>query len=264
MPSWFSKVFKESVPLDAPRPPVSPEEMGAEVNEFVSAPPEPRRVVHAPVLLEPEAASAWSPEVRIKAKFDAAEDEYTFLVDRPVLEGLSFWAPDADTAYTHSPLAGALFDLGGVRRVLIHEFTVKVTMNGTDRRPWEQVAKELGDQLRAHLKSGMPVVHQDFLDQIPPEEEIRALLQEHIDRELNPGIASHSGEIILNRVQGNTAYITMGGGCQGCAASSITLRSGVDQVFREAVPTLGALLDETDHASGANPYFRQLPAGMGS
>jgi Fe-S cluster biogenesis protein NfuA len=55
----------------------------------------------------------------------------------------------------------------------------------------------------------------------------------------------------------------MGGGCQGCAASSITLRQGVEQSFRAAVPHLGALLDETDHTAGANPFFTELPVGMG-
>jgi Fe-S cluster biogenesis protein NfuA len=97
---------------------------------------------------------------------------------------------------------------------------------------------------------------------MPSEEEIRDALQGVIDREINPGIASHSGVIKLNRVVGNTAYITMGGGCQGCAASKITLRSGVERSFRQAVPALGALLDETDHAAGVNPFFQELPSGM--
>ena len=88
-------------------------------------------------------------------------------------------------------------------------------------------------------------------------------LQRVIDEEINPGIASHSGVITLNRVNGNTIYITMGGGCQGCAASSVTLRSGVEGSFRKEVPQLGAVLDETDHQSGVNPFFREMPAGMG-
>jgi len=88
-------------------------------------------------------------------------------------------------------------------------------------------------------------------------------LQKVVDEQLNPGIAAHSGVITLNRVEGNTAYITMGGGCQGCAASTITLRNGIEGAFRDAVPEVGAILDETDHTAGTNPFFRELPAGMG-
>ena len=262
MPSWFSKVFKDTAPTaDAAPAPVA---LQGEPDDYEDDYPEPRRVVQARVLVDDEQASAWSPDIQIKARYSSMEDEYTLMVDRPLLEGHSFLAPDAGTAYAHAPLAGAIFDLGGVRQVLIHEMTVTVTKDGTDRRPWEEIGRELGAQIRAHLKSGLPVVAPDFLAQIPAEEIIRERLQAVIDQELNPGIASHSGVIILNRVKGNTAYITMGGGCQGCAASSITLRGGVEQVFRQAVPELGAILDETDHASGSNPYFRELPTGMGA
>jgi Fe-S cluster biogenesis protein NfuA len=83
-----------------------------------------------------------------------------------------------------------------------------------------------------------------------------------IDLEINPGIAAHSGVITLERVIGNTAFIKMGGGCQGCAASTITLREGVHKAFRDAAPQVGAILDETDHTAGSNPFYRNLPAGM--
>ena len=83
-----------------------------------------------------------------------------------------------------------------------------------------------------------------------------------IDDEINPGIASHGGFVNLERVQGNTIFITMGGGCQGCAASAITLRRGIHTAFRSAVPQIGAIYDETDHAAGTNPYFNEIPAGM--
>jgi Fe-S cluster biogenesis protein NfuA len=97
---------------------------------------------------------------------------------------------------------------------------------------------------------------------MPEEEIIRRKIQTVLDLEVNPGIAAHSGIVSLERVEGNTVYITMGGGCQGCAASTITLRHGIHTAFRRAVPEIGAIYDETDHAAGVNPYFTKLPAGM--
>jgi Fe-S cluster biogenesis protein NfuA len=258
MPSWFSKVFKEDeAPATPGAAPLLEDDFEEEEESY-----RPRRVVNAPVLVEEEELSGWSPEVRIKAKGDDFSDTCTFLIDRPVLEGLSFWCPDRDTANTHSPLAAALFDLGGVSSVLLHDMTVTVQREDSST-PWEAFAKEAGAQIRAQLKSGIPVLHPDYVESIPDEDTIREQLQGVIDREINPGIASHSGLITLHRVQGNTAYITMGGGCQGCAASTITLRQGIESAFRAAVPQLGALLDETDHSAGSNPFFRELPAGMG-
>ena len=97
---------------------------------------------------------------------------------------------------------------------------------------------------------------------LPDSEAIEATLQKVIDTQINPGIAAHSGSIKLDRVEGNTAYIEMMGGCQGCAASDITLRQGIHQAFREAVPQVGAILDTTDHGAGTNPYFTEMPVGM--
>ncbi|MBI3118623.1 MAG: hypothetical protein HYZ00_08050, partial [Candidatus Hydrogenedentes bacterium] len=106
MPSWFSKVFKETdlgtparAGTEAPREEVSLNDYEDE-EEFM----ELRRVVQALVVVDEEETSGWSADVRIKAKYDPVEDKYTLLVDRPVLEGLSFWCPDPETAYAQSPL----------------------------------------------------------------------------------------------------------------------------------------------------------------
>jgi Fe-S cluster biogenesis protein NfuA len=57
--------------------------------------------------------------------------------------------------------------------------------------------------------------------------------------------------------EGTEVYIEMGGGCQGCALSRMTLRQGVERMLRDAVPEITELHDVTDHAVGANPYFPQ-------
>ncbi|MCF6285472.1 MAG: NifU family protein [Candidatus Hydrogenedentes bacterium] len=263
MPSWFSKVFKadEDKESNASVPASVAEEVIEEEEEVPL--PEPRRVVNAPVLADGTGTSGYSDEIVIKAKVGPQPNECIFMVDRPLLKGLSFWAPNADAAYASAPLAATIFDSGGVLSVLIHEMTLTVTRDSMEMRSWEEMAKAIGAQIRAHLKSGMPILDPDYQERIADEATISKDLQRVIDEEINPGIASHSGVITLNRVVGNTVYITMGGGCHGCAASSITLRSGIEGAFRASVPELGAVLDETDHTSGTNPFFKELPAEMG-
>lgn len=263
MPSWFSKVFKTDD--EQVKPVAAPQAATATFDDDDDDEPMPRtrRVVHAPVSFGDDGQADLGDEIAIKARKEANVPACVLMVNRPLLQGLSFWAPEADVAYAYSPLAASLFDLGGVASVLIHDTTITVMRDGSDFSPWEDFAKRVGEQIRAHLKSGIPVLDPSYQESIPEEAEIRERLQRVIDEEINPGIASHSGVIILNRVVGNTIYITMGGGCQGCAASSITLRSGVEGTFRKEVPQLGAVLDETDHTSGVNPFFREMPAGMG-
>lgn len=263
MPSWFSKVFNKPAEDGKSSAPAEPQEIITfELDE--DKPKKVRRVVNAPILADEEETSAFSENINIKARINEGTETGVFMVDRPVLEGYSFYAPDRATAYGHSPLAAALFDLDSIASVTLHGFTVTVRRGGRNNDTYETWAKTVAEQIRAHLKSGVPVVGPEWLDKMPDEATLRAALQDVLDREINPGIAGHSGHISITNIQGNTVFIKMGGGCQGCAASSVTLRQGVETTFRTAAPHMGALLDETDHAAGENPFFKSLPAGMGA
>ncbi len=52
-----------------------------------------------------------------------------------------------------------------------------------------------------------------------------------------------------------TVYVRLGGGCQGCGMANVTLKQGIEAAIRQNVPEVAAILDTTDHASGANPYY---------
>jgi len=76
-----------------------------------------------------------------------------------------------------------------------------------------------------------------------------------LDRDVNPRIAAHGGHAELAGIEGRTAYLRLGGGCQGCGLATVTLSQGIEIAITEAVPEIADVVDVTDHASGANPYF---------
>ena len=53
-----------------------------------------------------------------------------------------------------------------------------------------------------------------------------------------------------------SAFIRMGGGCQGCGMADVTLKQGVETIIFNNVPEITQVIDETDHAAGDNPYYR--------
>ena len=258
MRTWFAKQVQDAQPV----PPVveSPAQGLAVAPDKIKA-HTPRRMVYAPVLAGASADTEGS-TIRIKAQLDLDGAQIVFMIDRPVLGGYSYYTSDRASAAEYSPLAAVLLEQSGVKSALIHEMNVTLAFNALSDASAESIARQCGQTIRAHLESGHAVMADAFLANMPSEDVIRDGLQGAIDDEINPGIAGHSGEITITAIVGNTAYIKMGGGCQGCAASGITLRHGVDQSFRRAVPQLGALLDETDHSAGSNPFFTELPAEM--
>jgi Fe/S biogenesis protein NfuA len=78
-----------------------------------------------------------------------------------------------------------------------------------------------------------------------------------LDREVNPSIASHGGHAELAGIEGATAYLRLGGGCQGCGMATVTLSQGIEVAITQAVSEINRVVDVTDHASGTNPYFEQ-------
>jgi Fe/S biogenesis protein NfuA len=50
----------------------------------------------------------------------------------------------------------------------------------------------------------------------------------------------------------------MSGGCQGCAASTATLKQGIEQILRENFGNdIDEIIDVTDHSQGDNPYYEE-------
>ena len=85
--------------------------------------------------------------------------------------------------------------------------------------------------------------------------DIKSRVQELIETSINPAVAGHGGYVELLDVKDNVVYLQMGGGCQGCGAADITLKAGIERLIKEEMPEIVEVLDTTDHAAGANPYY---------
>jgi Fe/S biogenesis protein NfuA len=83
------------------------------------------------------------------------------------------------------------------------------------------------------------------------EDKVRQLL----DQQINPALAAHGGYATLVKVDGDVAHVSMGGGCQGCAVSAMTLRDGIQAAILANVPEITEVVDTTDHAAGENPFY---------
>jgi len=176
-----------------------------------------------------------------------------FTLDRSIYNGFVRFT-SAERAQG-SPLAERLFKLPGVRAVMIQGQEVTVTHEPPV--DWRVFGPSVGAALRAHVQSSEPPVSEEAVKNAPAEDQLRQKVQKILDDQVNPAIAAHGGTISLLDVQGNTVFIKMGGGCQGCSSASATLREGVEASLRQQIPEIGQILDTTDHAAGTNPYYSE-------
>jgi Fe/S biogenesis protein NfuA len=89
-----------------------------------------------------------------------------------------------------------------------------------------------------------------------PAGPVAQAVQQVIEQKINPAIAAHGGFISLVAIDGETAYLRFGGGCQGCGMVNVTLKQGVEKILLAEVPAVTRVLDVTDHAAGENPYYQ--------
>jgi NFU1 iron-sulfur cluster scaffold homolog, mitochondrial len=189
-------------------------------------------------------------EIKITGEPSRAGDSCAFIVDRPVFAGESahFGAPEETR---HSPLAADLLQIAGVESVLIADNTVTVST----AYPVDWPVLGIGSVIRKHLRSGVPIVSEDYLRDLPSEGDLKWAIRDLLDREINPAVAQHGGFVELIDVRKNNVYLRLGGGCQGCGAADVTLKQGIEKAIRSLAPAIGEILDTTDHAAGRNPYY---------
>jgi Fe-S cluster biogenesis protein NfuA len=198
--------------------------------------------------------------LRIRAETSPADPHsMRFVLERDVQQGALASFANA-TAAQGAPLAEALFAIPGVKMVDVSGAVVAVVK--TDDRNWDSLKRPIAEALRASLaQSSVPLGQgAKIFGQARSDAEIRLAVQEVLDRQANPAIASHGGHVSVTEVRGGVVSMLMSGGCQGCASSAATLRGGVEQMIRAAVPEVRDILDVTDHAAGQTPYFT---AGQG-
>ena len=198
------------------------------------------------------------PTITIRAETSVADpDTCKFIVSRSVHPGGPFFFPAKELA-AGSPLPERLFALPGVAHVLVAENVV--TVGKDPGASWSTLKPEIGKVIRAQLVTGAPAI----LEVPRPagawgrtDAEVRAVVQELLDRQVNRSIAAHGGQISIVDVRDRNLFVAMSGGCQGCAASQVTLRQGFEVMVRRVAPEIVDIVDMTNHAAGKKPFYER-------
>ena len=110
-----------------------------------------------------------------------------------------------------------------------------------------------GDQMGGQLTIKAPNAR---VPKVGPDAPIEDRINYVLYNEINPGLAAHGGVVSLVEVTAeNQAVLQFGGGCQGCSAVDITLKSSVEGTLLEQVPELTGVVDHTDHSFTENAYY---------
>ena len=95
----------------------------------------------------------------------------------------------------------------------------------------------------------------DMTESFNPQE-VKEKIKEFVEEYINPALEGHNGHLAVESFDGEgILHVSLGGGCQGCAASKQTLQGQIGAYLTEEFPEITGIIDNTDHSSGENPYY---------
>ena len=196
--------------------------------------------------------------IGIRAETSLADpDTCRFTVSRMLHPGGPYFFVNSARA-AGSPLGERLFALPGVATVLIAENVA--TIGKQPGASWSELKAAIGRAIRTQLLSGVPAILEMAVHastQGRSDAEIHVAVQQLLDKQVNRSIADHGGKISIVEVRRGKLFITMGGGCQGCGHSQVTLRQGFEVMVKSVAPEIVSIIDATDHAAGKKPFYQR-------
>ncbi|XP_022841904.1 nifU-like protein 4, mitochondrial [Olea europaea var. sylvestris] len=180
-----------------------------------------------------------------------------FYPGKPVMEAGSADFPNARSAM-NSPLAKSLFGIDGITRVFFGSDFVTVTKS--EDTSWDFLKPEIFAAIMDFYSSGQPLfldsntaasmdtaIHED-------DSETVAMIKELLETRIRPAVQDDGGDIEYREFNPDTGIVKlrMQGACSGCPSSSVTLKSGIENMLMHYVPEVKGVEQEFD-AEDENP-----------
>ncbi|PON71175.1 Iron-sulfur cluster scaffold [Parasponia andersonii] len=174
-----------------------------------------------------------------------------FYPGKPVMEVGSADFPNARAAMS-SPLAKALYGIDGVTRVFFGSDFVTVTKS--EDTSWDFLKPEIFAAIMDFYSSGQPLfldsetaaakdtaIHED-------DSETVAMIKELLETRIRPAVQDDGGDIEYRGFDLETGMVKlrMQGACSGCPSSSVTLKSGIENMLMHYVPEVKGVEQESD------------------
>lgn len=145
-------------------------------------------------------------------------------------------------AAENSPLAAALFKIGGVTGVFYGADFISVTK--TEGIDWQALKPAVLGTIMEHFTSGAPLLtgdvalNDDDADEFFAEDdaEIVDTIKDLLETRVRPAVAGDGGDIRFRGYREGTVYLVMKGACSGCPSSTATLKQGIQNLLTHFVP----------------------------
>ncbi len=140
-----------------------------------------------------------------------------------------------------APLAQELFDFSYITRVFVASNFISVTK--TPETQWVEVISEIRTYMKQYLEAAKPV-----FTEMPEKPEPKASsgggegsdldnkIIELLDTYVRPAVEGDGGNIQFVSFEEGIVTVELQGSCSGCPSSTVTLKSGIENLLKRMMP----------------------------
>ena len=152
-------------------------------------------------------------------------------------EGVSRDFPDIKSA-KEAPLAIKLFEKDYVKRVFYMSNFITVTKD--EDVDWYEIKGEIVTIIKTHLEAGLQIltgkeIREDNNDEAS-ETDLEAKIKGILDEYIRPAVEMDGGAITFDSFTEGKVKVLLQGSCSGCPSSTLTLKSGIENLLKRMVP----------------------------
>jgi Fe-S cluster biogenesis protein NfuA len=145
-------------------------------------------------------------------------------------------------AATKSPLALQLFEVNGVESIMFSRDFITVTKS--ENTEWQHIKTEILATIMDFFVAGKSVMYEQASASAVTNEEdsdVVKQIKELIEIKVRPAVAMDGGDIIYRSFEEGIVYLELKGSCSGCPSSTITLKSGIENMLKHYIPEVLAV-----------------------
>tara|TARA_B100000497_G_scaffold23293_1_gene27278 strand:+ start:1034 stop:1921 length:888 start_codon:yes stop_codon:yes gene_type:complete len=165
-----------------------------------------------------------------------------FVVNKKIVKGVYEFKNVDETS--NAPIVKSLFTFPFVKEVFLDFNFISITQNSTSN--WDENVMDIREFIRSYIEDNNILIYEDLINtnssivELDTEniDDISKEIIEIIEKHVKPAVASDGGNIVFQSYDQETKNVNviLQGACSGCPSSTITLKSGIENMLKEMLP----------------------------
>jgi Fe-S cluster biogenesis protein NfuA len=165
-----------------------------------------------------------------------------FVVNKKIVKGVYEFKNIDETS--NAPIVKSLFTFPFVKEVFLDFNFISITQNSTSN--WDENVMDVREFIRSYIEDNNILINEDLINtnssivelDIENIDDISKEIIEIIEKHVKPAVASDGGNIVFQSYdqESKNVNVILQGACSGCPSSTVTLKSGIENMLKEMLP----------------------------